>query len=151
MEEKKIIEAYQNAKKDMVDKYLITKKEAYNWLIWWVIIYALAITGVIVLVINDLSSYNRFMMISHAFLIPVFLTVGTPYFRSKNLTEARYPEFKKKKCKGVKVPFSLAKKRYLYLLPIALILALIFASSYQKGMEEARKREIYETIRQISK
>ena len=67
---------------------------------------------------------------------------------AKNQIEKEHPEFKAVKTKEVVVPMSMRKKRYLMLLPALVVVAFVFVQSYQSGMAEKEKKEIYEIIQQ---
>mgnify|MGYP006944694095 FL=1 len=67
---------------------------------------------------------------------------------AKNQIEKEHPEFNAVKTKEVVVPMSMRKKRYLMLLPALVVVAFVFVQSYQSGMAEKEKKEIYEIIQQ---
>ena len=70
---------------EQLREYLIIKKEAYHWLLWWGLAYLIGVAGVIILLYNDLPSYNQI--------------------------EKEHPEFKAVKTTEVVVPMSMRKKR----------------------------------------
>ena len=133
---------------EQLREYLIIKKEAYHWLLWWGLAYLIGVAGVIILIYNDLPSYNRYFSILTIIMLPIWFVGAFPLFMAKNQIEKEHPEFKAVKTTEVVVPMSMRKKRYLMLLPALVVVAFVFVQSYQSGMAEKEKKEIYEIIQQ---
>ncbi|MBP2623845.1 hypothetical protein [Streptococcus oricebi] len=133
---------------EQLREYLIIKKEAYSWLLWWGLTYLIGLVGVFVLVYNQLPSYNRYFSILTVIMLPIWFVGAFPLFTSKNQIEKEQPELKKTKTTGTKVPMSMRQKRYISLFPALLVIIFVFVQSYQSGMAEKKKREAYEIIQQ---
>ena len=133
---------------EQLREYLIIKKEAYSWLLWWGLTCLIGLVGVIVLLYNDLPSYNRYFSIFTVIMLPIWFVGAFPLFTAKNQREREQPELKNFKTKEVKVPLSMRQKRYLSLFPALLVLIFVFVQSYQSGVAEKKKRESYEIIQQ---
>ena len=102
-----------------------------------------------VLLVSSHSNYVPLVTVAMVTIVPFNHFLLGPLRRQKKAIEKEHPEFKAVKTKEVVVPMSMRKKRYLMLLPALVVVAFVFVQSYQSGMAEKEKKEIYEIIQQF--